>query len=106
MAWSLLEREYSRREEEIIVGAIVRSLLPVIAHTAVICLFLICCFRFFGRRQFSQPTYVQLVVIMVLGSSVEMEMVAGDTTLLAGFASASTLLLGNRLFTACVKRWR
>lgn len=96
---------YSRQEEGSIIESLITPLLPVVVHTAVIYLALICYIRFFGRRQLSQPTYVQLVVIMILGSSVETEMVAGNTTFLAGFTSAATLLLGNWLFTTGVERW-
>jgi uncharacterized membrane protein YcaP (DUF421 family) len=57
------------------------------------------------RRQVSQITFVELAVIMLLGSSVETAMVAGDTGLAAGLASAGTLLILNRLLAILVTRW-
>ncbi|HLH74819.1 MAG TPA: YetF domain-containing protein [Chloroflexota bacterium] len=83
-----------------------RSLPKVIEHTLIIYLFLIFCFRFLSRRQVSQFTLIELVVIMILGSAVETSMVAGDTSLLAGLVSAGILFICNRLLTFALERWR
>ncbi len=84
---------------------IVSELLKVVLHTVILYLFIILVLSFIGHRQVSQLGIVELVVIMVLGSSVETAMVAGDTSLLAGFASAGTLLVSNRLFSLLINRW-
>jgi uncharacterized membrane protein YcaP (DUF421 family) len=84
---------------------VVTELLTVVGHTLAIYLFLILGISLGGRREFAQLTYVELAIVMVLGSSVETAMVAGDTGLLAGLASASTLLVANRLLAALVIRW-
>jgi uncharacterized membrane protein YcaP (DUF421 family) len=81
------------------------ELLPVVGHTLAIYLFLILGISLGGRREIAQLTYVELAIIMVLGSSVETAMVAGDTGLLAGLASAGTLLVTNRLLAILVTRW-
>ncbi len=81
------------------------DLLRVFAHTLVIYIFLIACLSLLGRRQVAQITFVELVVVLILGSAVETAMVAGNTTLLAGLVSAATLLLANRLFTLALARW-
>jgi uncharacterized membrane protein YcaP (DUF421 family) len=86
--------------------ALVTELLPVIGHTLAIYVFLILGFSLIGRRQISQITYVELAIVMILGSAVETAMVAGDTGLIAGLASASTLLVANRLLAILVTRSR
>jgi len=82
------------------------GLLAVLAQTLAIYLFLILCLSFLGRREISQLTSVELVVLMILGSSVETAMVAGNTSLPAGLVSATTLLVCNRLLTLALARWR
>jgi uncharacterized membrane protein YcaP (DUF421 family) len=79
--------------------------LPVVGHTAAIYVFLIVGFSLLGRRQVSQITFVELMIIMLLGSSVETAMVAGDTGIVAGLASAGTLLILNRLVAILTTRW-
>ena len=63
------------------------------------------CLSLLGRRQVAQLTFVELVVILILGSAVETAMVAGNTTLPAGLVSAASLILANRLFTLLLARW-
>jgi uncharacterized membrane protein YcaP (DUF421 family) len=77
----------------------------VILHTLVIYLFLIVALSLLGHRQTAELNLTELVVIMVIGSSVETSMVAGDTSLLAGLTSATTLLVGNRALSVLMERW-
>jgi uncharacterized membrane protein YcaP (DUF421 family) len=51
-----------------------------------------------------QLTVIDLVVVLLLGSAVETAMIHGDVSLPAGFASAGTLMLMNRLLTAVFLR--
>jgi len=81
-------------------------LLTVFAQTLTLYLFLILCLSFLGRREISQLTSVELVVLMILGSAVETSMVAGNTSLPAGLVSASTLLVCNRLVSLALRRWK
>ena len=74
-------------------------------HTLVIYCFLISGLSFLGRREISQLTFAELTVLMVLGSSVETAMVAGNLTLVAGLTSAGTLFLSNRGLTFLIQRW-
>jgi uncharacterized membrane protein YcaP (DUF421 family) len=83
----------------------VLDLLPVVGQTLAIYVFLVVCLIVLGRRPVTQITFVQIVVIMLLGSAVETAMVAGNTTLPAGLVSASALLLANRLFSLLLARW-
>ena len=75
------------------------QLAAVAGSTAAIYLFLIGAMRLVARRQLGQLTVIDLVVVLVLGSSVETAMIHGDTSLVAGLVSASTLLVLNRLLT-------
>jgi uncharacterized membrane protein YcaP (DUF421 family) len=72
------------------------GLLAVALHTLVLYLFLIFTLTFIGRRQISELSIIELVIVMSLGSSVETAMVAGNTSLPAGLVSATTLLLCNK----------
>jgi uncharacterized membrane protein YcaP (DUF421 family) len=83
----------------------VNEVVPVVGHTVAIYVFLVVSFGLLARRrQVTQITFVELAVIMLLGSSVETSMVAGDTGLAAGLASAGALLILNRLLAALVTR--
>jgi uncharacterized membrane protein YcaP (DUF421 family) len=85
------------------------NLLPelglVVLHTLVIYLFLIFALSLLGHRQTAELNLTELVVLMVIGSSVETAMVAGDTSVLAGLTSATTLLVSNRALSALMERW-
>jgi len=76
-----------------------RSLAIVAGSTTVIYLFLIALLRLFGRRELSQLTLVDLIVVLTLGSAVETSMIHGDVSLPAGLTSASTLMIVNRALT-------
>ncbi len=78
--------------------------MVVAASTAAIYLFLITLLRLAGRRQLAQLSALDLVVVLLLGSAVETAMIHGDTSLLAGLVSASTLLVLNRLLTLAFLR--
>lgn len=76
----------------------------VAVHTLVLYSFLIAGFSLLGRRQSSELTATELVVIMMIGSAVETGLVAGNKTLSAGLVSAGTLLLFNHFFTLLMRR--
>lgn len=80
------------------------SLSVVVAQTLVIYLFLVIALSRFGRRQAAQVTSIELIILAVLGSSVETAMVNGSTSLLAGLISASTLLVGNSVLAQLTRR--
>ena len=81
------------------------ELAIVALHTIVIYLFLIFGLSLLGHRETSQLGPVEIVIIMVLGSSVETAMVAGNTTLLAGLTAAATLFACNWGLTRLLRRW-
>ncbi|HEY3282306.1 MAG TPA: YetF domain-containing protein [Armatimonadota bacterium] len=73
------------------------SLLTVVGHTLTLYCFLILMLRVVGHRQLSQMTVVDLVVLVILGSSVETSLIAGNVSLRAGLTSAFTLLVADRV---------
>jgi len=81
------------------------DLLTVVLSTAVLYLFLILALSLLGHRQLSDLGLTELVILMLLGSSVETAMVAGNTSLSAGIVSAATLLLSNRALSLLIRRW-
>ena len=81
------------------------DLLTVALHTAVLYLFLVLALSLLGHRQLSDLGLTELVILMLLGSSVETTMVAGNTSLSAGIVSAATLLLSNRALSLLIRRW-
>ncbi len=76
----------------------------VVLHTLIIYFFVIVVLSLIGHRQSAELSITELVVIMIIGSSVETSMVAGDTSLLAGLVSATTLLLANRGLSELMER--
>ncbi len=83
---------------------VVWELGRVVLHTLIIYAFLIVVMSLLGHRQSSELSLTELVVIMVIGSSVETSMVAGDTSLQAGLVSAATLLAANRALSSLMQR--
>ena len=78
----------------------------VALHTLIIYLYLVVLVRVFGRRQLGQLTVIDLLVIILLGSTVETAMIHGDTSLGAGMLSAAVLLLTNFILTKIFFRFR
>ena len=89
-------------------GEQARFLLSVSFNTAVIYVFLVIAVRLVGRRYLGQSTPIDLLFIILLGSSVETAMVRSSPSLKAGLVSAITLLILNRLLTGLLsksKKW-
>ncbi len=76
----------------------------VVFQTTVLYAFLVIILNLLGRRQSSELTATELVIIMLIGSSVETGLIAGNVSLLAGLVSAATLMVCNRLFTTLLRR--
>lgn len=85
--------------------SLLSELALVVLHTVVIYLFLVAALSLLGHRQTAELSMTELIVVMIIGSSVETAMVAGDTSLQAGLASALTLLLGNRALSVLLRRF-
>lgn len=70
----------------------------IAAKTAVIYVFLIVGLRLLGKRELGQMSLYDLVMIIVLGNSVQNAMINNDNTLGGGLIAGTVLLLLNRLF--------
>jgi uncharacterized membrane protein YcaP (DUF421 family) len=60
--------------------------------------------RILSRRQLGQLSALDLMIIILLGSSVETGMVHGSTSLKAGIVSATTLFITNYAISKLVRR--
>ena len=76
----------------------------VALSTLAIYLFLILMIRLVGRRMMAQLSAIDFIVMILLGSAVETAMVGASTSLAAGLAAASVLLVSNRLLTIVLVR--
>jgi uncharacterized membrane protein YcaP (DUF421 family) len=92
-------------EVQVIVLPVLLEMLSVALHTVLLYIFIILSLSLFARRQVSELTMTELAIVMLLGSSVETSMVAGDVSLLAGLTSAGVLLLSNRALSLGINRW-
>ena len=69
----------------------------IIAKTVVIYLFLILGLRFLGKRELGQMNIYDLVLIIVLGNSVQNAMMNGDNSLVGGLIAATVLLIYSQM---------
>src|SRR5579862_4967527 len=81
-----------------------RLTAEVAACTGIIYAFLILLMRFLGRQVLSQLSALDLLIVMLLGSSVETSMIHGSTLLRCGLVSAAVLLALNKLLTEGILR--
>jgi uncharacterized membrane protein YcaP (DUF421 family) len=71
----------------------VEALAVIAGKTAVVFFVLIAGLRLLGKRELGQMNLYDLVLIVVLGNSVQNAMINGDNTLVGGIVSAATLLV-------------
>ncbi len=81
------------------------SLGHVVLNTIILYLLLIIGISKIGGRLRSQIGFGELLIVALLGSSVETSLIAGNVSLVAGLVSMSTLLLTNRLLTTLMHRY-
>ncbi len=78
----------------------------VALHTFIIYIYLIVLVRIFGRRQLEQLTVIDLLVVILLGSTVETAMINGNTAIRAGLLSAATLMVANFVISKIFGRFK
>jgi uncharacterized membrane protein YcaP (DUF421 family) len=102
-----------RREVTVLIGSVLGRVLDhpslsgagiIAAKTAAVYLFLVVGLRLFGKRELGQMNLYDLVLIIILGNSVQNAMINNDTTLGGGIIAALVLLVLNRLFNTLVLR--
>lgn len=67
----------------------------IIFRAAAIYLFIIVAIRLFGKRELSQLSIVDLVLILLISNSVQNAMVGSDSSLVGGLVAAATLFVLN-----------
>jgi uncharacterized membrane protein YcaP (DUF421 family) len=70
----------------------------------IIYVFLIIGLRLLGKRELGQMNIYDLVLIIVLGNSVQNAMMNGDNSLVGGLIAATVLLILNKLFGLLMHR--
>jgi uncharacterized membrane protein YcaP (DUF421 family) len=83
-----------------------QTLLIVAGSTFTVYVFLAVSMRLMSRRQLGQLTALDLLIIILLGSSVETAMVHGSTSLKAGLVSGTTLFITNYIVSHLMRRSR
>src|SRR5580698_817234 len=78
--------------------------LIIAAKTLIVYLFLIVGLRLLGKRELGQMNIFDLVLIIVLGNSVQNAMMNNDNSLVGGLIAATVLLIVNRLFNILLQR--
>jgi uncharacterized membrane protein YcaP (DUF421 family) len=74
------------------------SLLNVAARSATVYIFMIVAFRIFGKRELSQLSIADLVLIVLISNAVQNAMVGENTSLLGGLTAATVLFVLNLMF--------
>jgi uncharacterized membrane protein YcaP (DUF421 family) len=78
--------------------------LIIAGKSLIIYVFLIGGLRLLGKRELGQMNIYDLVLIIVLGNSVQNAMMNGDNSLVGGLIAATVLLVANRLFGQLMHR--
>ena len=78
--------------------------LIIAGKTFVVYLFLIAGLRLLGKRELGQMNIFDLVLIIVLGNSVQNAMMNNDNSLVGGLIAGTVLLILNRIFNIMLQR--
>jgi uncharacterized membrane protein YcaP (DUF421 family) len=70
----------------------------IVLNTVLVYVFILLAIRLFGKKELSQLSVADLVLILLISNSVQNAMVAGDNTLLGGLLAALVLFVLNYLF--------
>jgi uncharacterized membrane protein YcaP (DUF421 family) len=74
------------------------SFFDISFRSAIVYLFMIFAIRIFGKKELSQLSITDLVLILLISNAVQNAMVGPDTSLLGGLFAAATLFILNYLF--------
>jgi uncharacterized membrane protein YcaP (DUF421 family) len=78
--------------------------LIIAGKTLIVYLFLIAGLRLLGKRELGQMNIFDLVLIIVLGNSVQNAMMNNDNSLVGGLIAGTVLLILNRIFNIILQR--
>jgi uncharacterized membrane protein YcaP (DUF421 family) len=87
-------------------GVMQTTLMDVIGRTTAIYVVLYVALRLLGKREVSQFTPFDLILLLTLANAVQNAMVGDNTSLLAGIAAALTLLIVNFVLGKALSRHR
>jgi len=76
----------------------ISSYLEIIFRSGVVYLFILFAIRFFGKKELSQLSTSDLVLILLISNAVQNAMVGPDSTLSGGITAALTLFIINYVF--------
>ena len=76
----------------------ISSLLEIIFRSAAVYLFILIAIRLFGKKELSQLSTSDLVLILLISNAVQNAMVGPDSTLAGGLIAAITLFIINYFF--------
>jgi uncharacterized membrane protein YcaP (DUF421 family) len=79
--------------------------VQIVFSSVVVYLFIIIAIRFFGKKELSQLSVIDLVFILLISNSVQNAMVGANTTLWGGLAAAAALFVTNYLFKQLLYRF-
>ena len=71
--------------------------IEIILRSVAVYFFLLIAIRFFGKKEFSQLTIIDLVFILLISNSVQNAMVGNNSSLLGGLVAAASLFVTNYL---------
>lgn len=75
------------------------SLLDIALRSSAVYVFMLVAFRIFGKRELSQLSIADLVLIVLISNAVQNAMVGDNTSLIGGLVAATTLFLLNLLLS-------
>jgi len=82
------------------------SLLNIAGRSGAVYLFMIVAFRVFGKRELSQLSIGDLVLIVLISNAVQNAMVGDNTSLLGGLTAATVLFALNLLLGYLMFRYK
>lgn len=69
--------------------------VSIAIRSVIVYLFVIIAIRFFGKKELTQLSVVDLVFILLISNSLQAAMVGSDTTLTGGLIAAASLFIAN-----------
>jgi len=70
-------------------------LLSIALRSVIVYLFVILAIRFFGKKELTQLSIVDLVFILLISNSLQAAMIGNNTTLVGGLVAAASLFVVN-----------
>ena len=81
-------------------------MIDILTRSSLIYIFILVILRLSQKRQISQMTPIDLVIILLISNSVQNAMTGPDTTLMGGVVSAGTLFIMNFIFSKCTHKFK